>query len=322
MATMRSSLLASSDQRVGKDFGVGRLAGGLGVAGLGIVGAEAVKLLLAVERGLKAAALLREHVQQNRTVYGLEELEGLDQQRQVVAVDGAEVLQAELLKEDGGPEHAFGGFFGAAGDLDGGLAAEALDDARGRVVQVLVVLVGDDPVEVAGDGADVAVDGPLVVVEDDDQALGLLGDVVDRFEGDAVGEGGVAGDGDDVFAAAGQIARHGHAEGCGERGAGVAGAVAVVLALGAEHEAVEAAGLADGVEAVAAAGENLVDVGLVADVKENLVFGRVEDGMKGQGQLDDAQVGAEMAAGYGERLDQEFADLFCECGHLLIVQLL
>ena len=225
---------------------MGTPAGGL--AGLGIVGAEAVKFLLPVERGLKAAALLREDVQQDGVVEGLEELEGLNEQRKIVAVDGAEVLQAELLKEDGGPQHAFGGLFGAAHHFDGGLAAEALDEARGAFVQVLVVLVGDDAVEVAGDGADVAVDGPLVVVEHDDQALGLLGDVVQRLESDAVGEGGVAGHGDHVLVAAGQVAGHGHAQRGRERGAGVARAVAVVLAFGAQHKAVEAAGLADGVE--------------------------------------------------------------------------
>ena len=51
-----------------------------------------------------------------------------------------------------------------------------------RVVQVVVALVGDDLVQVAGDGADVLVDGPLVIVEHDDQPLGLLGDVVQRLE--------------------------------------------------------------------------------------------------------------------------------------------
>jgi hypothetical protein len=62
-----------------------------------------VKFLLPVERGLKAASLLREHVQQDGVVDGLEEFEGLDKERDVVAIDGAEVLQAKLLKEDGGP---------------------------------------------------------------------------------------------------------------------------------------------------------------------------------------------------------------------------
>jgi hypothetical protein len=88
-----------------------------------------------------------------------------------VAVDGAEVLQAELFKQHGGPEQSFGGFFRATRHGEGGFAAEALEDAMGLVVQILVMLVGDDPMEVAGDGADVAVDGPLVVVEDDDQPL-------------------------------------------------------------------------------------------------------------------------------------------------------
>jgi hypothetical protein len=114
---MRSSLFAR-DQRVGEDLGVGGLADGLGLAGLRIEGTKAVKLLLQVERRLEAAALLRQHVQQHRVVgLRLEKLEGLHQQRQVVAVDGTIVLQPELLEEDGGPEQALGGLFGAARHL-------------------------------------------------------------------------------------------------------------------------------------------------------------------------------------------------------------
>ena len=101
----------------------------------------------------------------------------------------------------------------------------------------------------------------------------MVRDIVERLVGDAAGEGGVAGDGDDVFLAAGFIARHGHAERGGERGAGVAGAVAIVRAFGAQHEAVQSAGSADGGEAVLAPGEELVDVGLVADVEQEAVLG-------------------------------------------------
>ena len=85
-----------------------------------------------------------------------------------------------------------------------------------------------------------------------------------------------------------------------------------MLALGAEHEAVKAAGLADGFKAVAAAGEDFVDVGLVADVEEDFVFRRIEDRVQSDGELDDAEIGAQMAAGFGEGLDQEFADLLRE----------
>jgi hypothetical protein len=307
-------------QGVGKDFGVGGLAGGRSEAGIGIVGAEAVKLLLPVEGGLEAAAFLSEYVQQHRPVLGFEKLEGFDEEGNVVSVDGAEVLEAELLEEDRGPEHALGGFFSAAGDFEGGFAADFFDDALGRIVQPVVVLVGDDAVEVAGDGADVAVDGPLVVVEDNDHAFGLLGDVVDGFERDSVGKGCVSGDGDDVLFAAGEVSGDGHAEGGGEGGAGVTGAEAVVLALGAQHEAVESAGLADGCHAVQPPGENLVDVGLVTDVENEFVFGGVEDGVQGQGELDDAEVGAEVPAGLGQGLNEELANLLGEFGHLREVQ--
>ena len=126
------------------------------------------------------------------------------------------------------------------------------------------------------------------------------GDVVQRLEGDAAGEGGVAGHGHDVFLAAGLVARHGHAERGGERRARVAGAVAIVRAFGAQHEAVEAAGRADGVEARRAAGEQLVDVSLMADIEEEAVAGRVEDVMHGDGEFDHAKVGPEVTAVIGE----------------------
>ncbi len=192
----------------------------------------------------------------------------------------------------------------------------------GLVVQILVMLVGDDLVEVAGDGADVAVDGPLVVIEDNDQPLCLVGDIVERFKGDAVGEGGVSGNGDDMLVAAGEIAGDGHAQGRGEGSAGVTGSVTIVLAFGAQHEAVEAAGLTQGFKAVEPSGQDFVDIGLVADVEEELVLGSVEDRVEGQGQLHDAEVGAEVAAGLRKGLNQELANLFGQCGHLSKAQTL
>ena len=65
---------------------------------------------------------------------------------------------------------------------------------------------GDDTVKVARNGADVAINGPLVVVEHDDEALGLRSNVIERFVGDAAGEGGVPGKGDHVLFAAQHIA--------------------------------------------------------------------------------------------------------------------
>ena len=237
-------------------------------------------------------------MEQHGAVRGLEKLERLDQLRQVVPVDGAEVLEAEFLKQHRGPQHALGGFFGAPHHVDRGLAADLLHDLLGRVVQRLVMLVGDDAMEVAGDGADIAVDRPLVVVEHHDQAIGLLGDVVERLKRDAVGKGRVSGHRDHVLRAAGQVAGHRHSQRRREGRAGVAGAVAVVLTLGAQRETVEAAGLADGAQALAAPGQDLVGINLVADVPDEPVLRRVEDVVQCQGEFDYAKIGPKVAAGF------------------------
>ena len=72
----------------------------------------------------------------------------------------------------------------------------------------------------------------------------------------------------------------------------MASPVAVVLALGPQREAVEAVGGADGPEAIFPPGQDLVDVHLVADVPDELVFGRLKDPVQGDREFDDAEVGA------------------------------
>ena len=229
---------------------------------------------------------------------------------------GPKYCDSEFFKEDGRPEHALGGFFSATHHIDGGFAAELFRQTRLPIRGGVVVLVGDDAVEVAGDGAHVAIDGPLVVVEHDDEALGLRGDVVQRFERDAVGESRVAGDGDHVLFAAGQIASNRHAEGRGESRTGVTGAVTIVLALGAKHEAVQTAGLANGLEAIESAGQDFVHVGLVANVEEESIFGGVKDSMEGKGKFDNAKIRAKVTTGFRKRLDEACADFLRQVNHL------
>ncbi len=79
--------------------------------------------------------------------------------------------------------------------------------------------------------------------------------------------------------------------------------------------------LPDGVETVAPAGQELVDVGLVADVEDETIGGGVENAVEGDGELDHAQVGPEMAAGLGQNGDQFVADFLGERGQLVQRQL-
>ena len=102
----------------------------------------------------------------------------------------------------------------------------------------------------------------------------------------------------------------------------MAGAHDVVLGLGDRAERREAAVLADRVEPLAAAGEDLVRVGLVADVPEDLVAGRVEQAVQRDRELAGAEVGAEVAADLADRVDDQLADLLRELLELVVVEAL
>ncbi len=99
-------------------------------------------------------------------------------------------------------------------------------------------------------------------------------------------------------------------------------AVAVVLALSAQHEAIEPARLANRLHALQPSSEHLVDVSLVAHVEEQLILWGIEDRVQRQRQLDHAQIRPQVAAGLGERLNQEFANLLGQRRHLRKVQAL
>ena len=88
-----------------------------------------------------------------------------------------------------------------------------------------------------------------------------------------------------------------HAERGRDRGRRMADAERVVLAFLALRERREAVLLLDRGDAVAAAGQDLVRIALVADVPDQAVARRVEQVVQRDGQLDHAQAGAEMAAG-------------------------
>ena len=81
------------------------------------------------------------------------------------------------------------------------------------------------------------------------------------------------------------------------------GAERIVVALGALGETGQSAAGAQRADAVAAAGEDLVRVGLMADVPDQPVARRVEDVVQRGGQFDDAEAGAEMAAGDRDGVD-------------------
>ena len=99
------------------------------------------------------------------------------------------------------------------------------------------------------------------------------------------------------------------------------GAERVVLALRPLGEAGQAATLAERTDAVAASGQDLVRIGLMADIPDQPVGRGIEDIVKRHRQLDDAQPGAQMTAGHRNRVDRLGTQLIRQLPELVGFQL-
>ena len=176
--------------------------------------------------------------------------------------------------------------------------------------QLLVAGLQPQRRKVIGEPADGRRVAAAVVVDDDDDRAAGRGDVVQRLPAHAAGECAVADDGDHVpVAVPGQLEGLGQPVGVGQRRTGVAGLDPVVVALGARRIAGEAVLLAKRVELVAATGQHLVHVGLMAGVEDDRVVRRVEHPVQCERELDDTEVGTEMPTGCSDLVDQELSDL-------------
>ena len=85
----------------------------------------------------------------------------------------------------------------------------------------------------------------------------------------------------------------------------------VVFAFGATRIARQAALLAQRVESVGPAGEDLVHIRLMSGIEQDRIVRRIEDAMHGEGQFDgtSTEVRAEVPTGSGDLLDEESTDL-------------
>ena len=256
---------------------------------------------------LVTLAFFGHHMQKLRALEMADVLERGDQGLEVVAVDRADVVEAEVLKQRGRHHHALGMRLQAFGQLK--QRRRSFEHLLADVLGGGVKLAAHELREVAVQRAHRRADAHVVVVQDDQQLAVADAGVVQRLESHAGAHGTVADDGHGVAVFALLLGRHGHAQSGGNRGGRMRRAEGVVLAFAAPRKARQAAKLAQAVHAVAPPGQDLVRVSLVAHIPDQPVVRRVEDIVQGHGELDRAQVGAEVAAGARHAVEQIGAQL-------------
>ena len=251
-------------------------------------------------------------MQQHRPVlHGRRHLQMTAQGGQVVPVHRPDVGEAEGLEQHAGREKGLEAPFTAHG-VQGQFLPDAGDGAQ-QLEHILAHLPhpapGQGPAQEQGQCPHIGRDGDLVVIEHHDEPAPHMPGQVQTFKGLARRQGAVTDDGQDMFLAAGQIAGHGHAQGRGNGGGGMPHAEAVIGALAAAREARDPSQGTQGMEPGSASGQQLVGVGLVPHVPDDLVPLHVEGMQQGQGQFHDPQRRRQMPAVLGHHVYDALAQL-------------
>ncbi len=312
-------------QPVAEHIGIGQLPGsGLAHQPLQRIerGDRVIADLVALGQSV-ALALGGDDVQQLWALEGLQGLERADQGGHVVAVDRAGVMEAHFLEQSGRHEHALPVLFPAPHEARRRLALVA-QQLLAAFAQRTEGAAAADAAQHLGHAAHVLGDRHLVVVEDHQQ-VGLrvfhAAGVVERLEGHARGECAVADHRHHSAVAAGVRVGDRHAQPRRDGGGGMAHPEGVVFAFLALGERRHTVGLLDRVDLVAAPGQDLVRIGLVADVPHQPIVGRVVQVVQGDGELDHAEACAEVTAAAAHRLDQVGTQFVGDRGELGFVEL-
>ncbi len=297
-----------------REGGLGRRRGLLDAFG----GVELARAVVRDRVGLGqlvAVALLGDDVQELRALAVAQVLERRDQRIEVVPVDRADVGEAELLEDGARHDHALGMFLEAPRQLE--QRRRVLQHRLRAFARRVVELAAHQPRQVLVERPDRRADRHVVVVEHHQHVGAGHAGVVQRLEGHAGGHRAVADDRDGAAILALDLGRQCHAERGRDRGRRVGRAEGVVFALVAAREAADAAKLPQAAHAVAAAGQDLVRIGLVADVPDQAVLGRVEDAVQRDRQLHRPEVAGQVAAGLrhaGQHVVPQFVGQLPELG--------
>ena len=263
-----------------------------------------------------AMSLLRQHMNDHRAVVFLGPLQRVLQRGNVVAVDGAEIVKAQRLKE--ALVHKNG--------LDRILhpqhrPAERRTDHRDTSKTLLHHLFRAGPAladpqigQVLTQRTHVGRNGHFIIVQNQNQLGFAVARVVQRLIAHTAGQGPIAHQRHHMIVLSLKVPcpcqsqRRRDRRGGMSRFKGVAGTFAP---LGKAGNAAEGA---QGVEHLIPPRQQLMHIALVSHVKDDLIFGDVKHAVQRQCQLHHPQIGGQMSAAMGHRVNDLPANFRCQVG--------
>src|SRR5256714_11108734 len=245
--------------------------------------------------------------------------ESVHQRVDVMAVDGTEIPEAKLLKENARSEeslHAFLPFPDQRADT-GERAGRGIYDGANSGSDAIIQRVSLYRGQILRHRADVGRNRHLVVVEDHDEVALRRTGVVQSFISQTASQSPVAEYRHNLEMLAVQIARDRHPVACGNRGARVTRAESVVLTLGTLEKARESIFLAERFDPIGATRQQLVGIPLVANVPDDLVARSIEYRVEDNRKLDNSQPGADVPTGARADLDEARPHLLRDSAQLI-----
>ena len=267
-------------------------------------------------------ALLRLHMDHHGPLLLLCPLEHITKALEIMAVDGAKIGKAHILKE-GRPGEEISlqrGLQPVVEAVEGIFLGLGTKEPPVPLFEVVVGGLGPKLGQMRGHGPHIGVDGHAVVIQNNDEGLSGGPGVVESLVCKAAGQGAITNEGQNAVILLLQSSGPGHAQGNRHRVGGVTGNKSVVDALVGLGEAGKSIQLTEGIKQLLPPRQGLMDIALVAHIKDQSVLFRVKDPVDGHRQLHGPQIGGQVASGFRNMLDQKFPQLPAKKGQLVFFQ--
>ena len=243
-------------------------------------------------------ALFGKNMDQHGVIEFFDVLQGLNQLRQVMTVDWADIFETKGLEHHCRCKEPLEGILHLACHMEN-ILANSVKTAKERLYVLLEPMnkfTGGGSAEKTGKCPDILGNRHLIVIEDHNQVLVQSPGMVHSFKGNAACHGAVTDHRQHLVLAAIQVTPYRKTGGCRDGGGGMPHIKGIVGRFGTFGKSADPVQCPQGCKTVAAPGQDLVGIGLMPHIPDDLVLRGVEHTMQGDRQLHHTKRRGDVAA--------------------------